>query len=68
MKQVPKTPSDKQSVTTRSQDPVVNTVGIDNPINTEEALTALKEIKVLSQQIVRLHDRNHEVLTSESEL
>lgn len=68
MKQVPKTPSDKQSVATRNQDPVGNTVGIDNPINTEEALTALKEIKVLSQQIVRLHDRNHEVLTSESEL
>ena len=64
MKQVPKTPSNKQSVATRDQDPV----GMDNPINTEEALTALKEIKVLSQQIVRLHDRNHEVLTSESEL
>ncbi|CAB4034195.1 coiled-coil alpha-helical rod 1-like [Paramuricea clavata] len=38
------------------------------PIDAEEALTALKEIKVLSQQIVKLHDKSSDVSTSESEL
>ena len=38
------------------------------PTDAEEALTALKEIKVLSQQIVKLHDKSSDVSTSESEL
>ena len=39
-----------------------------NPIDAEEALTALKEIKVLSQQIVKLHDKQNTVSASESEM
>ena len=53
---------------TNTQDSVVNAVEIKHPMDTMEALSALKDIKVLSQQIVKLHDRNHEVFTSESEL
>lgn len=37
-------------------------------IDAVDALTALKEIKVLSQQIVKLHDENNEVSASDSEL
>ena len=39
-----------------------------NPIDATEALTALKEIKVLSQQIVKLHDKSKEASASDSEL
>ena len=39
-----------------------------NTTDAEEALTALKEIKVLSQQIVKLHDKQNSVSACESEL
>lgn len=67
-KQILKPSTENQSAVARTQDRVVNTVEIGHPVDTMEALTALKDIKVLSEQIVRLHDRNHEVFTSESEL
>jgi hypothetical protein len=54
----------------RTQGNIVDSEGAEsiNPIDAEEALTALKEIKVLSQQIVKLHDKRNSVSASESEL
>ena len=39
--------------------------GVD-AMNAGEALAALQEIKVLSQQIVKLHDKNNDASTSDS--
>jgi hypothetical protein len=52
----------------RTQENIVDNEERISAIDAEEALTALKEIKVLSQQIVKLHDKANDVSASESEL